>query len=73
MLAYGTCADMWDENLRITETTIIECLNKFCEGVIAIYADKYLRRPNIDDIQRLLQVGEARGFLEMLGSLDFMH
>jgi hypothetical protein len=54
MLAYGTCADMWDENLRIAETTIIECLNKFCEGVIAIYVEKYLRRPNIDDIQRLL-------------------
>jgi hypothetical protein len=59
MLAYGTCADMWDENLRIVETTIIECLNKFCEGVIAMYIEKYLRRPNIDDIQRLLRVGEA--------------
>ena len=73
MLAYGTCADMWDENLRIAETTIIECLNKFCEGVIAIFAKKYLRRPNNDDIHRLLQVGEARGFPGMLGSLDCMH
>jgi len=26
MLAYGTPADMWDENLRIAETTIIECM-----------------------------------------------
>jgi hypothetical protein len=52
--------------LRITKTTIIECLNKLCEGVIAIYAEKYLRRPNIDDIQRLLRVGEAQGFSGML-------
>ena len=73
MLTYGTCADMWDENLRIAETTINECLNKFCEGVIVLYAEKYLRRPNIDDIQRLLRVGEARGFLGMIGSLDCMH
>ena len=48
MLAYGTCADMWNENLRIAESTIIESLTKFCEGVIANFRETYLRRPNKD-------------------------
>ena len=73
MLAYGTCADMWNENLRIAESTIIESLTKFCEGVIANFRETYLRRPNKDDIQRLRHVGVARGFPGMLGSLDCMH
>jgi len=30
MLAYGTPTDMWDENLRIAESTTIECMNNFC-------------------------------------------
>jgi hypothetical protein len=38
MLAYGTPADMWDENFRIGETTVIEW-KKFCEGVIANFGE----------------------------------
>ncbi|XP_047320429.1 uncharacterized protein LOC124924432 [Impatiens glandulifera] len=34
---------------------------------------EYLRKPNSDDIVKLLQVGEARGFPRMLGSIDCMH
>jgi hypothetical protein len=41
--------------------------------VIDIFGDKYLRRPNVDDVQRLLDIGESRGFPGMLGSLDCMH
>ena len=73
MLAYGTPADMWDENFRIGETTIIECMKKLCQGVIANFGEKYQRRPTREDIQRLLHIGEARGFPGMLGSLDCMH
>ena len=39
MLAYGTPADMWDENFRIGETTIIECMKKFYQGVIANFGE----------------------------------
>jgi hypothetical protein len=73
MLAYGTSADMWDENFRIAETTTIECMKYFCKGVIENFGEKYLRRPTSEDIQRLLHIGEARGFPGMLGSLDCMH
>ena len=73
MLAYGTPADMWDENLRIAESTTIECMNNFCRGVIECFGPTYLRKPSREDIQRLLHIGEARGFPGMLGSVDCMH
>ncbi|XP_066166005.1 protein ALP1-like [Oryza sativa Japonica Group] len=73
MLAYGTSADILDENLQIAETTVIESLVNFCKGIIDCFGPKYLRRPTAEDIQRLLHVGEARGFPGMLGSIDCMH
>jgi len=57
MSAYGTPADMWDENLRIAETTIIECMNTFCRGEIECFGPTYLRKPTREDIQRLLHIG----------------
>ncbi|XP_066353525.1 protein ALP1-like [Miscanthus floridulus] len=73
MLAYGSPADLMDESFGIAETTALECIIKFVQGIRHIYGEKYLRKPNDEDIQRLLQVGEARGFPGMLGSLDCMH
>ena len=73
MLVYGSPADLMDESFGIAETTTLECLIKFVQGIRRIYGEKYLRRPNDEDIQRILQVGEARGFPGMLGSLDSMH
>lgn len=73
MLAYGTPADALDENLRMGESTILECLTYFCKGVMTNFGSEYLRRPKAEDINRLLQIGEARGFPGMLGSLDCMH
>ncbi|CAN7076859.1 unnamed protein product, partial [Brassica oleracea var. botrytis] len=35
--------------------------------------NEYLRRPTADDLRRLLDNGEARGFLGMIGSIDCMH
>jgi hypothetical protein len=73
MLAYGTPADALDENLRMAESTVIECLTYFCKGVMKNFGSEYLRKPKIEDIDRLLQIGEARGFPGMIGSLDCMH
>jgi hypothetical protein len=42
-------------------------------GIRDNFVAQYLRRPTEDDIRRLLQVGEARGFPGMLGSVDCMH
>ncbi|KAL5719137.1 hypothetical protein ACHQM5_011960 [Ranunculus cassubicifolius] len=73
MLAYGCPADLLDEYIQIGESTAIESLKLFCDAIIGLFEEKYLRRPNKDDIERLLKEGEERGFPGMLGSLDCMH
>ncbi|XP_029708579.2 uncharacterized protein LOC115255014 [Aedes albopictus] len=72
-LAYGVTADAVDEYLRLAETTALKCLSEFCETIIRIYGSKYLRYPTSSDVQRLLHVGNNRGFPGMLGSLDCCH
>ncbi|XP_025625147.1 uncharacterized protein [Arachis hypogaea] len=73
MLAYGIAADAAYDYVHIGESSTIECLKKFVEGVISVFEDEYLRKPNINDVQRLLQMAEGRGFRGMLGSTDYMH
>ncbi|XP_072087048.1 uncharacterized protein [Arachis hypogaea] len=75
MLAYGVAADAVDDYVRIGESTTIECLEKFVEGIISVFKDEYLRKPNPNDVQRLLQMAEGRGFpgmlvLEVIASSD---
>lgn len=73
MLAYGTAADTLDEYLKVAESTALECLEKFVEGVIEVFGSTYLRRSTSEDIECLLQVGASRGFPGMFGSIDCMH
>ncbi|XP_041021288.1 uncharacterized protein LOC121262759 [Juglans microcarpa x Juglans regia] len=73
MLAYGVTADFMDEYLKIGETTTLRSLKMFVKTVVSIFFEEYLRKPNNDDIARLLVVGEKRGFPGMLGSIDCMH
>ena len=73
ILAYGVLADTVDEYVQIGESTAREALNHFCRVVIAAFRNEYLCSPTPGDVARLLQVGEARGFPGMLGSIDCMH
>uniref|UniRef100_A0A0D3CJP9 DDE Tnp4 domain-containing protein n=1 Tax=Brassica oleracea var. oleracea TaxID=109376 RepID=A0A0D3CJP9_BRAOL len=70
VLAYGSAADTVDEYLRLGETTTQLCVENFVDGIIYLFGDEYLRRPTPADIQRLLDVGEHRGFSGMIGSID---
>uniref|UniRef100_A0A0D3BZX8 Nuclease HARBI1 n=1 Tax=Brassica oleracea var. oleracea TaxID=109376 RepID=A0A0D3BZX8_BRAOL len=73
MLAYGQAGDANDEYLRLAATTALLCLEYFTEAIIQLFGDEYLRRPTPEDLQRLLDAGEARGFPGMIGSIDCMH
>ena len=73
VLAYGSAANMVDEYLRLGETTARLCVEHFVEGIIYLFGDEYLRRPTRSDLQRLLDVGERRGFPGMIGIIDCMH
>ena len=46
---------------------------KFTQGIIHLYGEEYLRRPTPEDLQRLLDIREVRGFPGMIGSIDYMH
>ena len=73
ILAYGSAADAIDEYVRIGTSTAILCLENFVSAICEIYTAEYLRKPNEEDLQRLLTLGRDRGFPGMLGSLDCMH
>ena len=59
-----------DEYVRIGETTALESLKKFVTTIIDVFSEEYLRKPNNEDIARLLAHCERRGFSGILGSID---
>ncbi|XP_020258584.1 uncharacterized protein LOC109834993 [Asparagus officinalis] len=59
MLAYGLPADATDEYVKIGESTAIESMTKFCRAMVEIFAERYLRTPNANDIARLLYIGRG--------------
>ena len=73
ILAYESLVDSVDEYVRVVECTTIQCFEAFVKGVNQMFGDAYLGRPNNNDINCLLQIGEVRGFPSMLDSIDCMH
>ncbi|CAH9138447.1 unnamed protein product [Cuscuta epithymum] len=73
MLANGCSADSLDQLCRLSETTTLLCMKKFCGAVISVYGSWYLRTPNLGDLHRLLEKASKRGFPGMIGSIDCMH
>jgi hypothetical protein len=73
MLAYGTSADQLDEVLKIAASTCLDILGKFAEGVIEKFGEEYLRPPRSDELEKILQENDARGFSGLLGSIDCMY
>jgi hypothetical protein len=73
ILAYGLPADAVDEYVEIGETTARDALRHFCSAVIDAFGKEYLRSPTPEDVARLLQENERRGFPGCVGSLDCMN
>jgi hypothetical protein len=57
----------------MSKTTCVEVICKFCEVVIAVFGDLYLREPTVVDTVGLLLINEVREFSGMNGSIDCMH
>ncbi|XP_057760075.1 uncharacterized protein LOC130980406 [Arachis stenosperma] len=74
MLAYGVAVDAVDDYVRIGESTTIECLEKFVEGVIFVFQDEYLQKPNPNDAWKGMYMSGYRGVativLEVVASSD---
>ncbi|GJY89993.1 hypothetical protein Tco_0505189 [Tanacetum coccineum] len=59
-LAYGVVLDSLDEYLQIGEKTSRDCLVHFCNGVIELYGEEYLRRPTQTDVEKLYAFHENK-------------
>ncbi|XP_073363471.1 uncharacterized protein [Aegilops tauschii subsp. strangulata] len=73
MLALDTAADVVGEMVRMGESTCLKTTVKFAHAVVQVFGAEYLRELNARDKEKLLAIGEARGFPGMLGSIDCMH
>ncbi|XP_068304282.1 uncharacterized protein, partial [Pyrus communis] len=63
MMAYGSPADSMDETHGMSESTCLDTLQQFCDTIVQVHKDEYLREPNQEDLNRLLRKAEYRGFL----------
>jgi len=57
MLAYGVAADAVDEYIKIGSSTSLECLLRFCKGIIRLYDQVYLR----EEYYMLVKCGGSQG------------
>ncbi|XP_073359541.1 uncharacterized protein [Aegilops tauschii subsp. strangulata] len=73
MLSLGTIVDAVGEMVRMGESTCLKTTVKFASAVLQVLGAEYPREPNVQDIEKLLAIGDARGFSEMFGSIDCMH
>ncbi|XP_040990936.1 uncharacterized protein LOC121238161 [Juglans microcarpa x Juglans regia] len=73
MLSYGVTKDFIDEYIHIGESTTMESLKIFCKTIVTVFSDEYLWSPNVNDIARLLAIGEQCEFSRILGNIDYMH
>ncbi len=73
MLAYGTSSDAIEEYVRISGALANDCLKHFVACIVEMYGEEYLRIPNKEDVEKILEINASRGFPGMLGSVDCMH
>jgi hypothetical protein len=73
LLTSGVSSMKFDDKYRMAASTSLECFKRFCEAVIAIYSEEALRHPTLDNINRILDEGQAAGFPGCLGLIDCMH
>ncbi|KAM1441023.1 hypothetical protein ACFXTO_009190 [Malus domestica] len=55
MMAYGSPADSMNETHGMSESTCLDTLEQFCDTIVQVYKDEYLREPNQEDLNRLIR------------------
>ena len=73
LLTSGVSPMEHDDKYRMGASTGMQCFKLFCNAIIDVYSEEALRHPTIDDLNRLLDEGEAYGFPGCIGSIDCMH
>ncbi|XP_020186997.1 uncharacterized protein [Aegilops tauschii subsp. strangulata] len=72
MLTLGTVVDAIGEMVRMGESICLKTTARFARAV-QVFGAECLKEPNVQDIEKLLAIGEARGFRGVLGSIDCMY
>ncbi|XP_051230015.1 uncharacterized protein [Lolium perenne] len=62
MLTYGVAGDYVDEYIRMSESSCLEAMYRFCRAMIAVFGEQYLRQPNAENIAHQLSINASRGF-----------
>ncbi|XP_020178680.1 uncharacterized protein [Aegilops tauschii subsp. strangulata] len=57
----------------MAESIAIFYVKQFAMTMVKVFGPQYLRAPNAQDTQRLLEMNKTRGFLGMLRYVDCMH
>ncbi|KAM2451368.1 hypothetical protein ACFX1W_008832 [Malus domestica] len=65
--------DSMNETHGMSESTCLDTLKQFCDTIVQVYKDEYLREPNQEDLNRLIRKAKDRGFPGIIWSLDCMH
>jgi hypothetical protein len=74
VLAYGNSADIVDESLQLSESSLHVSLTSFCSLIVEKFGPKYLNRsPNRQEIRGLLSKMAKRGFPGCFASWDCKH
>ena len=73
MLAYGVPIDACDEYIRLGESTVLEAMKSWAAAIHACFGETYLRQPTRADIEKQMQINNARVFPGMFVSLDCIH
>jgi hypothetical protein len=69
-LSLGVGADSIVEYVRLSESTISDCLKHFCTAVVKRFASEYLRPPTLQDLQEIEAEYCKLGFPGCIGCLD---
>jgi hypothetical protein len=57
MFAYGSVTNSIDEYIKIGNSSLLECLELLCRGVIACCRVEYMHHPTADDLMHQLAKG----------------
>jgi len=73
VIAYGEAADRGDEYVRLSRTVIAKSTKLLMEFIVQRWAPTYLRRPNDDELDTIMERNKERGMPGCMGSLDCCH
>lgn len=73
MLAYDKAVDEIDIEIQVGEIMVMNTMVQFGRIAVKMFGLEHLREPTVQDTEKLLAIGAARGFPGMLASVDCMH